>query len=144
MQGFYVVPGGDGWSVVHAATRMPLLDLVSREDRDAPVSGPQASHPIPCPKAKSRPCPRPSHCPLISHRAPGAWWVSPVSDVNCGSGVSGPAHRLRGPSRSGQRSSSWYTLGHRAPLQRTQGWEPGVPKSVPTQLPQMVPFLPRQ
>lgn len=89
-----------------------------------------------CPKAKSRPYQRPSHCPPISHRAPVAWWVNPVSDVNCGSGVSGPARRLRGQSRSGLQSSSWYTPGHTAPLWSTQGWEPGGLKSAPTQLPQ--------
>ena len=85
-----------------------------------------------CPEAKSRPYQRPSHCPPISHRALAAWWASPVSDVSCGSGVSGPARRLRGQSRSDLQSSSWYTPGHMAPLWSIQGWEPGIPKSAPT------------
>lgn len=99
-----------------------------RRERQEPVSDLQDSHPVPCPQATSRPCPRPSHCPLISRRVPAAWWASPVSDVSCGFGVSGPVHRLRGRSRSGQPSSSWYTPGHRAPLWSTQGWEPGSPQ----------------
>lgn len=86
---------------------------------------------FPAPKANSRPGPKPSHCLLISHRVPAAWWVSPVSDVSCEFGVSGPAHRLRGRSRSDRQSSSWYTPGHRAPLWSTQGWEPGIPKVLP-------------
>lgn len=41
MQRFYIVPGRYGWSVVHAAAGMPLLDLVSAQERerDEAVSG---------------------------------------------------------------------------------------------------------
>lgn len=55
-----------------------------------------------------------------SRRAPGAWWASPGDSASCGSGASEPARQLRGLSRSGQRSSSWCTPAHRAPLHREE------------------------
>lgn len=79
VQRFYIVPGRDGWSVVHAATGMPLLDLVSAQEREkggARYEAVTVRTPTlfpPCPWVRSRPYSRPSHCPPISHRAPAAW-----------------------------------------------------------------------
>lgn len=114
VQGLHIVSGGEGWAVIHAATRMPLLDLVVRaeveEEARSDLQGPHA-------ESGTQPnSPTGSHCPSHSRRGLGAWWASPVADANCGCGASGRARRQRGRSRSDPQSSSWCIRAHRAPL----------------------------
>lgn len=77
MQGLYVVTGRKGWSVVHAAARMPLLDLaVCEEVEDEAWTDPQGPTAFPISTPSLEPSPTPSQGPAAhpySHRGPGAW-----------------------------------------------------------------------
>ena len=120
MQGLHVVAGREGWPVIHAATGMPLLDLVESEgrQRDEAWGDFQGSYPASCPHVRSLPLP---HCPPHSHRGQDAWWASPAARGSCGCGASGQVRQPRDRSRSDLQSSSWCTLGHRAPLRGMWG-----------------------
>lgn len=64
MPGLYVVTGRKGWSVIHAATRMPLLDLaVCEEVEDEAWSDPQGLLRSPSPHQAWNPAQLPPRAP---------------------------------------------------------------------------------
>lgn len=119
MQGLYIVTGRKGWSIIHAATRMPLLDLACGKEVQDEAWVTLSIPLIPQLHIKFGTQPTSLPGPPIhpySHRGLDALWVSPVAGASYGCGASGQAHQQMDQSRSDLQSSSWYTPEHRAPL----------------------------
>lgn len=139
MQGLYVVTGREGRSVVHAATRMPLLDLAMRKGVEGEAWGdPQGPTPFPTSTPSLEPSPAPAQAPQptpthTEGRTLGGGVLAQVRAVD-----SVPLHQLirRGVGPEVVRSLHLGVLQGTGPHCGAHGgWESRAPGGPPSHLP---------